>query len=134
MNIGMLKSPISDEGTMTDLPDFPGVRVSVRTTDHPDYQGYIARAIEREQAGSRNGKVEPKVRDEIVAKATAKHLLMDWEGVTSESGEVLPFDRKLVTGWAEDLKNYGRFFDRVLSASVKVTNRIAQEREDLGND
>ena len=130
MKLSALRSEITDEGTWAEMPEFRGVSVCVRTTDHPEYVRAINVGLERR---SRAARKDPNVRNEIVMRAVAKHLLLDWKGVTDDDDQPMPFDRDLVEGWAKDLRNYGRFLGAVLSAAVQVTEEIAEAREDLGN-
>lgn len=130
MKLSALRSEITDEGTWTELPEFRGVSVCVRTTDHPEYTRDINMGLERR---SRAARKDPNVRNEIVMRAVAKHLLLDWKGVTDDDDAAVPFERDTVVGWAKDLRNYGRFLGAVLSASVQVTEELAEAREDLGN-
>lgn len=131
MKLSELKSEIVDEGTWTDLPEWPGIRVCVRTTDHPDYTASINLGLERK---SRAAAKNPKIKQEIVMRAAAKYLILDWEGVDDDkTGEPVPFDRATVVEYAKDLRYYGRFLGAIVSAAVDVTNEIAEAREDLGN-
>lgn len=128
MKVSQLRSEFVDEGTMVDLPDWPGVRVSVRSSDHPEYQNALTVGFERKRRASK----DPNVRNEIVNRAIARHLLFGWEGVTDDDGKPLAFDRDLVLGWAKD-RAYRRFFDSVLGAANLLASEVVEGREDQGN-
>lgn len=130
MKLSALRSEITDEGTWVEMPEFRGVKVCVRTTDHPDYVRDINIGLERRNRAARK---DPNVRNEVVMRAVAKNLLLDWEGVTDDDDQPMPFDRDLVVSWSKDLRNYGRFLGAVLSAATQVTEEVAEAREDLGN-
>lgn len=129
MELSELKSEIVDDGTWVPLTEFPGVEVCVRTTDHPDYTGAINLGVERK---ARQISKNPRLKTEIVLRAAAKHLLLDWKGVT-EKGVPVDFDRDTVVNWSKDLRNYSRFLGAVVSAAVDMTNELVEAREDLGN-
>lgn len=128
MKLSQLRSEFVDEGTMVDLPDWPGVRVSVRASDHPEYQNALTVGFERKRRASK----DPNVRAEIVNRAIAKHLLFGWEGITDDDDKPIEFDRATVVEWAKD-RAYRRFFDAVLGAANVLANEVVEEREDLGN-
>lgn len=131
MKLSKLKSEITDEGTWVELPEpFEGAEVLVRTTDHPDYTAAINLGLERKRGARKN----PKAKREIVMRATAKHLILDWRGVEDdETGQSIPFDRERLLSMARDARNYGRFFDAVLTAAAEATDEIIEGREELGN-
>src|SRR5690606_32101007 len=98
-------------------------------TDHPAYVRDINAGYERK---GRTARRDPEVRNQIVMKAVAKHILVDWRGVEDDDGNPVTFDRDLVIRWSNDLINYGRFLGAVLSAAIEATDEIVEEREDLG--
>lgn len=127
MKISQLRSEFVDEGTLVDLPDWPGIKVSVRASDHPEYQNALTVGFERKRRATK----DPTVRNEIVYRAIAKHLLFGWEGVTDDDEKPLEFDRELVVGWAKD-RAYRRFFESVLAAASLLASEVIEEREDQG--
>lgn len=129
MKISALASEITDEGTWVDLPDWPGVRVCVRPSDHPEYENANAASFTRK--GRRAAK-DTRVRDEIIYRNAVKHLLIDWEGVTDDQDQPVPFDRDTLLGWTKDLRKYARFFGAVVIAANQLVLDAAGEREELG--
>lgn len=128
MKISALRSEITDEGTWVDLPDWPGVRVCIRPADHPEYENANALSFARKRSAAKN----QNVRNEIIYRNAVKHILIDWEGITDDQDQPVPFDRDVLLGWAKDLRNYGRFFGAVVVAAHQLVMDLAEEREDLG--
>lgn len=131
-----------DDGSWVDLREFSPhrdlrkVRVRVRPSDHPKYRAAYNAGLQPHLRAVRLGKLRQEVIDRITNSAVAKQLLMDWSGIEDTEGNPLPFDRKIVEGWAEldpQPDKVIRFFSAVKDAADYLAAGGAEDLEDLGN-
>lgn len=68
------------EGSYIDIPDWPGVKLGVRSLETPAYKIAIDLLVQRYARKYKGKTAPPDVRDADVGKLLAEHILFGWEG------------------------------------------------------
>ncbi|WP_131803827.1 hypothetical protein [Methylorubrum salsuginis] len=79
------------------------------------------------------GRLPPKVMDEISAKCLLNHALIDWENLEDENGQPIPYSKDQARAFLTD-PAYRPFFDAcVYAATVVGEEQAAADEADEGN-
>lgn len=99
-------------------------RFKVASFNSPDYRARLEELMEPHQREVRRKKFSRQARDEVIARAMADHVLVNWENVT-DGGKAIPYSRDA----ALDLMlRYPKFFD--LIKGWAADEAAFQEQED----
>lgn len=79
------------EGVWVDVSD--NARIKVARANNPKYKAEIERLTRPYKKQIRRGTMNGKKFDKIIAEATAKHILVDWEGL-EEDGAILDYSHE----------------------------------------
>src|SRR4051812_7467385 len=87
---------IVEEGTWVgNIPELTGVRLKVRGSNNRDWRRMAQRLIAAVPRKNRaNGVLDPEEADRISALILLNTGLLDWEGIESDDGSPIPYDRK----------------------------------------
>jgi hypothetical protein len=90
LKLSSLKSSVSDEGEWVDIPEWPGVRLKVRSIAVKDYQ--IARDLLLSRLSRRLGRMPtgPEMEPDL-GRLVAIHLLRGWEGLAGADDKAEQF-------------------------------------------
>jgi len=124
------------KGVWVDVDPDGSVRVRVARLGNPAYQACLAELMGvtgRRISGSTIRRTQdPELRTRAMKKAMARHVLLDWEGFTSD-GEVIPYSQQKAEELLED-PAYQDFYELILQfASDEALFREEAEEEDAGN-
>lgn len=120
-----VNSARADAGDWVDnLPGMDDLRLKVRGFSNADYQTIISKEsakVSRDQRedGRITGAVKPQVRDQILVKAMVGAILLDWDRLTDDDGNAIPFSQET----AEQLlsnPDFRLFRDAVNTAALRV--------------
>lgn len=128
MKLSSIQTNVSDDGDWVEIPEWPGVRLKVRSINSKDYQ--VGRQFLVQKLTRRLGRqpTNPEMEPEL-GRLVAKHLLRGWEGIDDDAGKPLEFTP--VTG-TEYLTNaaYAELEGQVIWAASVVGASTAQFSED----
>lgn len=72
-------------GEFIDVPEWPGVKLGVRSLELPAYKIALDQLVQKYQRRYKGNKsVPPDVRDSDIGALVAKHILFGWEGFKEE--------------------------------------------------
>ena len=72
--------------------DFMGSSFKISSTSSPAYQKKVAKIYQPHHRKIEQGKLDPEIGQELVAKALAGNILTDWKDVLSVDGEPVKFN------------------------------------------
>ncbi len=118
--------------------DMPGstLRFKVAHGENENYQDYLQQLIRPHlslvQSNTREGY---RFLRKTEAKSKAKHVLVDWEGMTDEGGKTIPYsaEKSLELLWNRKYRKIRRFVDNC-STDESAFGRSEQERQAAGKD
>lgn len=67
-------------GEFIDIPEWPGVKLGVRSLELPAYKIALDQLVQKFQRRYKSKSVPPDVRDAEIGALVAKHILYGWEG------------------------------------------------------
>ncbi|PJI56007.1 hypothetical protein CTI14_00290 [Methylobacterium radiotolerans] len=116
-----------------DLPQMGDLRLKVRGFSNTDYAAFLAKegaAVPRDQreGGRRDGPILPKVRDGILIRGMVEHILVDWDGLTDDAEQPLPFSKERAMELLAD-PDFRPFRDAVAYAATIVEEVEADKVE-----
>lgn len=68
------------DGSYIDIPDWPGVKLGVRSLELPAYKIALDILVQRYARKYKGKSAPPDVRDSDVGRLLAEHILFGWEG------------------------------------------------------
>lgn len=108
--------------------DFAGSQFKISSTSDAAYQKYVTKLQLPHRRKIAQGKLEPDVGQELLAKALAGHILRDWKDVYNSEGEEVPFDVEIaqVAIMAnEDLRDF------ILETASDIANFRTEVKRDV---
>lgn len=112
------------------IPEFEGLRLKVKGLNNKSY-----RKLERQLMGQIprakriGGTLDSEEQDKILATCLWQCCLMDWEGVTGDDEQPLPYSKEMARKLLFD-PEFRRFREAVVWAStIVVENRQADQEE-----
>lgn len=127
MKLSSLKvnSSRAEQGAwVKDLPGMGDLRLKVRGFSNTDYAAFMARevaAVPRDQreGGRRDGGLKPQTRDALLIRGMVEHILVDWDGLTDEEEQPVPFSKEQAMALLAD-PDFRPFRDAVAFAAGEV--------------
>lgn len=117
-----------------DIPDMGDLRLRVRGLRNADARRLRAKllaAVPRDQRA--NGRLSPAAADDIDARVLAETILVDWQNLTDENDQPLPFSREKALDLLAN-PDFVVFRDAVAYAASVVAEGLADQAEvDQGN-
>lgn len=118
-----------EEGTWVELGD--GIAVKVRRFNSAHAKATRRKLEEPHAALMRSGTVPEDIADDILTKQMSQSLIIDWKGVTTETGEAIPATPENVEG---QLRKYPEFRNEVAALVLdRQTFKKLIQKEDLKN-
>lgn len=97
MDISKLKGVSLDGARWVAIPTMPGVSLKVRGNSYPDYLDEVSRLTRKAAPESfEDGALKFTAQRLIQGAAMAKHLLLDWDGITTGK-KAQPYDAAIAT-------------------------------------
>lgn len=119
------KTPTIDEtGVWFDYAE--GVRFKVRPAGCKAFTEFIRRRAKTLPGGLESVSDDPKVAEDLQYAATANAILVDWEGVTNENGDHIPYNADEAEA---AMRENHRFFTDISEMSRKVQKNIHEYEE-----
>jgi hypothetical protein len=72
------------DGDYIDIPEWPGVKLGVRSLELPAYKIAVDQLVQRYARRYKGKNAPPDVRDSDLGKLLAEHILFDWSGFDQE--------------------------------------------------
>lgn len=111
--------------------DFGNAKFLIAHISNLTFQRALSRYQQPHRRALENGTLDPKVQRDILCKAMAEGVLMNWQGVTSKiTKEAEPFSPKSALVM---LKGNAEFRDFVSAIAAEISNFRQDEAEELGN-
>jgi len=108
--------------------DFAGSQFKISSTSNPEYQKYVTKLQLPHRKKIAQGKLEPEIGVELIAKALAGHVLRDWKDVYTVDGKEVPFDveiAKTAIMANEDLRDF------ILDTASDIANFRKEVKKDV---
>ena len=122
-----------EQGDWVEIPDLPGVTLKVRSLYNKDYQHAQQAAARKIARRYGNRLVPPDVQTKAYARLLADHVLLDWDGITDESGNGVEYAPEYGRDVLADPK-YRRLADAVTWAANVVGDQDVEDLEDEGKN
>lgn len=121
---------LEQEGVWVDLGK--SARILIARLGNKKYNGYVNKLMAPHRKASRAGGVDDSIAEEVLNKALAKYVLLDWEGFEEDGKPVkYSYDEAYRILSAEE---YSDFRELVVSLSSDMANfQQEREEEDLKN-
>lgn len=101
-----------------------GARVRVAAAANPDFQAHFAALMRPHRRSRELGLLDESVEQELLCRAMARHVLLDWEGF-SRAGAALPYSEETA---CELLKRSRLFRDEIAAlAQDEAAFRAGEE-------
>ncbi|SRR6266700_3240367 len=121
----------SEQGDWVDeIPEMDDLRLKVRGIGNANFrqlQSTLLLGVPRHKRVG--GRIDTPTQDAITAKCLLNTVLLDWDGLTDDSGKPITYSRdeaeKLLTK-----PEYRRFHDAVVWAATVVAEKRATDQED----
>ena len=129
-----INSARAEQGAwVCDLPQMGDLRLKVRGFSNTDFAAFMSKegaAVPRDQRekGRRDGRILPKVADAIMIRGMVEHILVDWDGLTDEDEQTVPFSKERAMDLLSD-PDFRPFRDAVAQAAVIVEEIEADKVE-----
>lgn len=117
-----------DTGVWT---EFAGAKFKIAHISNMKFQRTVARLQQPHRKKIDNGTLDPKINKEIMCKAMAEGLLMDWRDVVDADQRPVEYTSEF--GF-KALMNNLELRDFVSDFAMNLQNYRDEEVEDLGND
>ena len=82
----------SEDGVKVDLGD--GLKVTVARIGNKKYQDFIRKSTKPYQQAIRNKTLADSVFEKIMNEAMADSILLDWEGMEDDQGDVIKYSKE----------------------------------------
>jgi hypothetical protein len=118
-------SKLAESGDwVDDLPGFDGVGLHVRGLRSEAYNIALAKLQRSVPQSGRlaDGNIKPALAYEIMGKALADAVLLDWRGIEGADGKPLSYDADLAETWLTD-PDFLHFNEAVMAAASIVDQR-----------
>jgi len=115
---------------VNDIPDMPDLRLKVRgfgNVDDRRIQDLEYQKLPR--ALKVRGNLSPAGQDSIMTKRLLSTILVDWDGLTGDDEQPIPYSREMAEKLLTD-KEYAPFRRAVLWAASIVESETMEGRED----
>ena len=84
------------------VPFMDGVEIKVARLGNRSFNTLVRKLTEPFRKEQRDGQVPDEQMEDVMLKATAKTLLLDWKGVEDENGKALKYSAKQAYEWFKD--------------------------------
>lgn len=121
---------IENGGWVSDIPELEGVRLKCRGAQNKSWRRQAQMLINAVPRAKRNPVLDPDESDRINATLVLNHGIIDWEGITDDDGNEIPYDKKKA---AEYLK-VPKFRLGALYACDMVAEGIVDEIEEISGN
>ena len=119
------------EGVWLPIPDIEqDIEFKIRSADYEPYTQLVTKKIRNYKEQTRSKTVPEKRLSEIMAEATARHLVIDWRG---EGVKGQPFDKEQVIAIFTD-PSYSLIADYVHDQASKAATFRQELREDAAKN
>jgi hypothetical protein len=115
-----------DAGVWT---EWSGSRFLIAHISNMRFQKMLARLQQPHRKRLEAGTLDPQINRDILCKAMSETILLDWDKVVGQGGQVTPFNSQ--NAFVALQKN-PEFRDFVAEFSTQMSNYRAEEIEDLG--
>lgn len=109
---------------------YEGSEFLVAHSSNLKFQRALARLQSPHRRKIDKGVMDPGEMKNILCRAIAEAILMDWKNVKSKSGDVVAYD---VEKGFQALRNSDEFRDFIQEFSTEIANFKESEEKDLGN-
>ncbi len=128
LNLFALDGDKVAEGVWFNYPRTPGVRVRVVSIENKRYQETLA-AFRNQATGERRAGLSADEDNEVLLKAVAHSLLIDWN-VTDKDGASVPYTAEVGLQVISD-PGYKDFFNFILNKAVDLNNYARERTEEI---
>lgn len=122
------ETPTLDTGVWK---EFEGSKFLIAHISNMKFQRALARLQQPHKRKIEQGTIDPQVNKQIVAKAMAEGLLLDWKDVKNKEGAQTPYSTKAAE---VALMKKPEFRDFVSDVSMNLEQFREEEIESVGND
>jgi len=109
--------------------DWAGSRFLIAHISNMKFQKLLARLQQPHRKKLEQGSMDPQVNRDILCKAMSETILLNWENVSSMSGENTPYSHQNAF---HALKSDPEFRDFVADFATQMANFRSGEIEELG--
>lgn len=109
--------------------EWSGSRFLIAHISNMRFQRVLARLQQPHRKKLEAGNLDPQVSRDILCKAMAETVLLDWDKVKSQSGDITQYS---VQNALHALQKNPEFRDFVAEFASQMANYRAEEVEDLG--
>jgi hypothetical protein len=96
LNESFSDTNLEREGVWCDF--FDGARLKIASKESPEYKAYLAKLAQRHKLKIGSKKVRPEtmtLMKDVMSDAMAKNLLVDWEGISLNNEENVPYSHEV---------------------------------------
>lgn len=119
---------IEDGEWVSEIPELGDIEFKVRGSQNEDarrLRDRLLNALPREQ---RQGNVDPKAIDAIMAKVAAETIILDWRNIADEDGNNVPFSKETALEYFTD-PDFSLLLAGVQWASDRVGQNVTTDNE-----
>ncbi len=124
-----IESRTVDKEAEGDWAHFKGSQFLIASSGCNKFQRLFAKLQLPHRKALDKGRLDPTIQLDIMARAMAKTLLLDWRDVVDTAGNVVDFDSDVAY---RALKGNSELREFVTAYSTDLGNFISEEQEDLG--
>lgn len=119
----MKLAEMRDRVRWVSLPEYPGVRVCLLTTDNVNYRHAVQQGVRQHRDLVRRRDAAAMAQmDMIILAAVGEHLLHGWKGIEDNDGNPIAFSREMAVALSEQADMSG-FFHAVLRKADELAGR-----------
>lgn len=107
-----IKVKVPEEGVLIDVPDWPGVKLKVRSIESRDYEIARQLLIAKKTRQLKRAPTPPELSPEL-PELIARHLLRGWEGLDGDDDRPLEYTPALGLSMVTD-PEFSELRDRVV--------------------
>lgn len=95
---------LEESGVWIDIGD--GAQLKIARVGNPNYQKVIRRLRAPYRAQIRNKTLHEDLQDDLVIKAFAEAILLDWKGLEDDNGKAIKYSQENAYQLMKDLKDF----------------------------
>ena len=113
----------------TPIPDMGDLSLKVRGIGNSDFRVLQSKLFDATPRNERsNGRLSPEAAERVTVECLLETILIDWDGVEGDQGELLPFNKDLAHKILSD-RDLRPFREAVMWASAQVGELRAGDSE-----
>lgn len=117
---------LEQEGVWVDIGD--GAEIRVARAGNPEHEALLRKLRKPHEKRFRSGEIPPDLAKSIAVEAMARHILLDWRGITEDDGTPIPYSYEN----AKRLLGLRDFREMVAEIAMEAETFRAQEIREAG--